>query len=194
MSTDPQSSTMRFAVLLLALAPGVFGLWPLPRTLSTGTSALKLAPNFDIRLTIQNAPPDLEAAVSRTKSHLKGDKLGRLVVGRGSSDSSAVQRAKTLPSLHVSLVQGAPVRSITEEARRDIDARSEEYALDIPADGSVATLSANSTLGLYRGLTTFEQLWYQFLGETYTVEAPILITDSPAYVSGIATFLYIRSN
>lgn len=185
---------MKFTVLLLALAPGVFGLWPLPRTLSTGTSALKLAPNFDIRLTIQNAPPDLEAAVSRTKSHLKGDKLGRLVVGRGSSDSSAVQRAKTLSSLHVSLVQGAPVRSITEEAKRDIDARSEEYALDIPADGSVATLSANSTLGLYRGLTTFEQLWYQFSGETYTVEAPILITDSPAYVSGIATFLYIRSN
>ena len=175
---------MRFVVVFLALAPlgGVFGLWPLPRSLSTGSTGLKLSPIFDIHLNVQHAPTDLRDAVSRTKSHLKNDQHGRLVVGRGSSDSSAIQHAKSLSSLQVSLVRGASVRSIAEEARREIGTRSEEYTLHVPADGSPATLTANSTLGLYRGLTTFEQVWFQSSGHTYTVEAPIAITDSPAYV------------
>lgn len=176
---------MRFVVAFLALAPlcGVFGLWPLPRSLQTGTTALKLAPNFDIHVNVQHAPSDLSDAVSRTKAHLKSDKLGRLVVGRGSSDNAAIQHAKSLTSLHVLLAHGATVRSIAEESRLDIETRSEGYSLTIPADGSAATLSANSTLGLYRGLTTFEQLWYEWSGNLYTIEAPITITDSPAYVS-----------
>ena len=85
--------------------------------------------------------------------------------------------------MQVSLVDGATLRNITEEARLPIGNRSEEYALTVPADGSSATLTANSTLGLLRGLTTFEQLWYQYSGQIYTIEAPISITDSPAYVS-----------
>jgi hypothetical protein len=55
--------------------------------------------------------------------------------------------------------------------------------LHVPSDGSPATLSANSTLGLLRGLTTFEQLWYDLDGAaTYTLEAPITISDAPAFV------------
>jgi hexosaminidase len=53
--------------------------------------------------------------------------------------------------------------------------------LTVPADGSAATLKANSTLGLFRGLTTFGQLWYDLDNMTYTIEAPISITDAPAY-------------
>ncbi|KAI1788839.1 beta-hexosaminidase [Ganoderma leucocontextum] len=174
---------MRFLSLFLALAPagGVFGLWPQPRSLETGSTALKLADNFDIHVNIQHAPSDLSAAVSRTKSSLENDKLGRLVVGRGSSDSGALKQAKALKTLQLSLSEGATVRSITEEARRAIGTRSEEYVLSIPADGSAATLTANSTLGLFRGLTTFTQLFYEWSGQIYTVEAPISITDAPAY-------------
>ena len=178
---------MKLAYLLAFAAPfgGVLALWPLPRSLETGSSALKLAPDFDIHLDVQNAPSDIADAVSRTKYALKNDKLGRLVVGRGAADSSAVQGAKSLGSLQVSLEQGAPVRSITEEARLEIGTRSEGYALSVPADGSAATLTANSTLGLLRGLTTFGQLFYEWAGQIYTIEAPITITDSPAYVSFI---------
>lgn len=32
--------------------------------------------------------------------------------------------------------------------------------LSVPDDGSDASLTANTGLGLLRGLTTFEQLWY----------------------------------
>ena len=55
----------------------------------------------------------------------------------------------------------------------------------MPADGSSAILIANSTLGLFRGLTTFEQLWYYFDGDIYTLEAPVQISDAPAYVRSI---------
>ncbi len=176
---------MKLTSVLPALASlhGVLGLWPLPRSLQTGSSALKLASNFDIHVNIAHAPYDLGSAVSRTKAFLKNDKLGRLVVGRGTLDSNMVQRAGSLRTLELSLAPGSPVRSITDEARLAIGTRSEEYALHIPADGSPATLTANSTLGLLRGLTTFEQLWYEASGQVYTMEAPVFISDSPAYVS-----------
>ena len=51
-------------------------------------------------------------------------------------------------------------------------------------------LSANTTLGLFRGLTTFGQLWYDWDGTTYTLEAPINIVDSPAYVSAFRIMAY----
>ncbi|OBZ71292.1 Beta-hexosaminidase 2 [Grifola frondosa] len=121
------------------------------------------------------------SAVSRTTSHIRNDKLERLVVGRGSSDSSKIQHAMVLESLELSLSHGSNVRSIAEEASQAIGTRSEGYTLLVPADGSSALLSANSTLGLLRGLTTFEQLWYEWSGDTYTLEAPISIADSPAY-------------
>ncbi|KAI0754519.1 N-acetylhexosaminidase [Daedaleopsis nitida] len=168
-------------LLLVSSACGVFGLWPLPGSLSKGNVALKLAPDFDIHLNIQNAPQDLMDAVTRNTFHLRNDKLGRLVVGRGLGDRNAIMHGNTLSSLQVSLTPGAIARTITAEARLAIGSRREEYALVVPADGSAASLSANSTLGLYRGLTTFEQLWYHWFGRIYTLEAPISIIDSPAY-------------
>ena len=75
------------------------------------------------------------------------------------------------------------VRSISDEAKDALESRDEAYTLSVPADGSAATLKANSTLGLYRGLITFEQLWYDYENTTYSLEAPIQIDDAPAYVS-----------
>lgn len=172
------------ALLLLGSIVGeVASLWPMPRGLQTGSTALKLAKGFSIKIDVKNAPADLVSAAARSKAYIQTDKMERLVVGRGSSDVNAVQRARELDSLILSLTPGSAVRSISEEAIAPIGSRREEYVLHVPADGSTATLSANSTLGLLRGLTTFEQLWYDMAGqETYTVDAPISITDSPAYV------------
>lgn len=169
---------------LAVLAPqSTLGLWPIPRSLETGTTLLKLASNFDVKVHIQNPPQDLLDAVSRTKGYIQTDKLGRLVVGRGANDSTALQHAKSLPGLSLSLPSGATVRPIAEEAVRAIDSRVEGYTLVVPSDGSSAVLTANSTLGLFRGLTTFEQLWYDLGGVTYTYEAPLKIeNDAPAYV------------
>jgi hexosaminidase len=167
---------------LLAFTPAS-ALWPLPTSLQTGSTGLRLAPNFKIKLSVQRAPADLQAAVTRTEGYLKTDKLERLVVGRGANDSSAIRSAKQLTSLTVSLISTkGTVRSISEEAMDELESRDEAYSLTVPGDGSVATLTANSTLGLFRGLTTFGQLWYEFDGTTYTLEAPIQINDGPTYV------------
>jgi len=115
---------------------------------------------------------------------LKG--IQRLVVGRGATDNVTIHSAKFLWSLELSLADGAAVKSITEESQKEITSRKENYALSVPKDGSRAVLTANSTLGLLRGLTTFEQLWYYFDGEIYTLEAPAEIADAPAYVRPIS--------
>ncbi|KAJ3551626.1 hypothetical protein NM688_g4597 [Phlebia brevispora] len=171
------------SVLLLVFSVSeVASLWPIPRSLSTGSTALKLSPTFDININVKNAPSDLVSAVARSKSYIQTDKMQRLVVGRGSGDESAVQQAHQLGSLALSLAPGAEVKPIAQEAIVPLGSRREEYVLHVPADGSAATLTANSTLGLLRGLTTFEQLWYDLDGQaTYTIEAPISVTDSPAY-------------
>lgn len=168
--------------IFLCVAPAL-ALWPLPRQISTGTTALTLSPKFNIKLSgVKNAPKDLTDAVERTRSFLRTDKLQALVVDRGASSAGAVGAAKSLKSLTVSLVSSSPVKSISEEAVAPLESRVEGYTLTVPADGSDAVLQANSTLGLLRGLTTFGQLWYDLNGSTYTLEAPFNIVDSPTYV------------
>ncbi|KAN0087813.1 glycoside hydrolase family 20 protein [Tylopilus felleus] len=168
-------------LLALALLPGALALWPIPSQLSTGSSSVRLDPGFYFDITIQNPPSDLQQAVQQAQYDLQNDKLGRLVVGRGANDSASLTNAPSLCSLQLSLANGATVNSISTEAIKPYGSRSEEYVLTVPADGSPATLVANSTLGLYRGLTTFGQLWYYYNNVTYTLEAPIAITDAPAY-------------
>ncbi|KAF7332325.1 Beta-hexosaminidase [Mycena kentingensis (nom. inval.)] len=177
---------LTLSFIALSLLPPTFALWPLPTGLSTGSTPLKLAKNFDIKLDVSNAPADLKAAVARTKGFLKSDKLAALVIDRGASAAGAIKGAKSLSSLTISFASDASakhskVKSIAEEAIAPIETRVEGYTLSVPADGSGAVLKANSTLGLFRGLTTFEQIWFDLDGATYTLEGPIQISDSPAY-------------
>ncbi|KAG5635362.1 hypothetical protein H0H81_011551 [Sphagnurus paluster] len=167
--------------VLLAVTPSL-AVWPIPQKYTTGSTALRLSPSFSIKLSgINPAPQDLLAAISRTSDHLRKDKLQALVPDRGASSANAVRAAKALDTLTVSLTSNAKVRSIAEEAVDDIESRVEGYELTIPANGSGATLKANSSLGLLRGLTTFTQLWYNLDETTYTLEAPFTIVDAPAY-------------
>ncbi|KAG1799299.1 glycoside hydrolase family 20 protein [Suillus plorans] len=177
----------RHLMIILALVTGcilpsgVQALWPIPTTLETGMTTLKISPTFYFDVQIEGAPSDLHDAVTQSLYYLENDKLGRLVVGRGANDTTALANARTLSKLTLSLASGAAVEPISSEAVKPLGTRSEEYVLDIPADGSAATLTANSTLGLYRGLTTFNQLFYYYGGVTYTLLAPISIKDTPAY-------------
>jgi hexosaminidase len=167
------------------LPSSVLALWPIPTTLETGTTALKVSPSFYFDVQVPGAPADLYEAVAQAQYYLETDKLGRLVVGRGANDTTALASAMTFSSLKLSLTSGVATEPIASEAVKPLGTRSEEYTLTIPADGSAATLMANSTLGLYRGLTTFNQLFYYYGGVTYTLLAPIAIADTPAYVSNI---------
>ncbi|KAI0629981.1 N-acetylhexosaminidase [Trametes polyzona] len=156
-------------------------LWPRPQSVQTGSSTLLLAPGFQITVLGHHVPGDLLAAAGRTKQQLAGDKLERLVVGRGAVDAPSFHQAKTLSRLTLSLSKGASFAPITNEAQKAPEDRDEAYHLVVPADGSGATITANSSLGLFRGLTTFTQLWYAHENTVYTVSAPVTIEDKPAY-------------
>ena len=174
-------------LVLAALLTGdiVVALWPLPRSLTTGSSALVLSHTFEIQVS-GPYPEDLQSAVARTLEYIWNDDHERLVVGRGSVDAAAIKSAMTLPSL---VVSNEDSKTIATEARAPLGTRDEAYFLHIPSDGTPATLSANSTLGLFRGLTTFSQIWYTYEWSIYTVEAPISIHDSPAFVCFCSFFL-----
>jgi len=187
-SAITMASKLALLSVLLAVSYPASALWPLPQHLTTGSTPLRLSPNFNIKISIPNPPQDLVAAVSRTKSFLQTDKLERLVVDRGASDATAIDGAKSLNTLtvHLAAVAEGSVKSISDEAVAALESRVEGYTLSVPGDGSDAVLTANSTLGLFRGLTTFGQLWYDLQGTTYTLEAPIAIEDAPAYVCGFS--------
>jgi hexosaminidase len=177
----------RFAALLslalLAVSP-VSALWPLPAQLQSGSTPLTLSPSFHISISASGASADLHAAAAATAQRLKADKLGRLVPGRGAGDAPALAHAHALPSLTLALAPGTShlSASIAQDAIGPLGKRDEAYALSVPADGKGAVLTAKSALGLFRGLSTFEQMWYSYESKIYTVEAPYTITDAPAYV------------
>ena len=75
----PVSLIMRLSMspllaFLVLVVPGVQSLWPIPRSLHTGNTAVKLSKAFHIGLEVQSPPQDLLDAVSRTKSYLINDK------------------------------------------------------------------------------------------------------------------------
>lgn len=157
-------------------------LWPSPKTYSSGDQTLLLSPDFRIDTEMTDTPTDLTQAISRTKNNLLNDKLGRLVIGRGSSDSQSFKSARSLTTLKLMLENNTAIRSIADEAISSLETRSEGYKLLVPADGSSASISATSTLGLFRGLTTFEQLWYEYENQVYAIGLPLEVEDSPSYV------------
>lgn len=174
--------------LLLVLILSLFfvqhasALWPIPSSLSHGTSAVKLSPDFTIVLDLQHPPADLLSAISRTHSRLHSDAFERLVLGRASADAQAIKNAHDITSLTVGLRPGSPAMSIAEETTRSLGDKDESYELSVPDDRPSAALVANTTLGLLRGLTTFEQLWYDSEGTKYMLDGPLRVADQPAFV------------
>ncbi|KAH9983700.1 N-acetylhexosaminidase [Russula compacta] len=200
LSSSALISVSTFLSLFL-LPEQTHALWPQPRDIEAGSSALLLARSFKITVAIPDAPSDLLAAAQRTHAHLATDKLARLVPTHGAEDLPALAHARTLPGLTLRLgpgIKGSAAAPIAVEARAPLTDRDEAYWLSVPADGGEAVLSANSTLGLFRGLNTFAQLWYHYdvsLDDAaaagaggglrgsivYTLTAPVAIHDSPAY-------------
>lgn len=144
---------------------------PLPTSFTTGYRPIYLARDLRIRLepALQSqAPEDLLRAVERTKANLTRTRFEYLSPSRG-SDFHVSGAHHTLSELVLKLVgregQGddLDLRSIKECAQAEVEERPEleAYKLSIPLTGSAA-ITAGSTLGLLRGLTTFEQLFYYY--------------------------------
>lgn len=171
-----------FLLIVTALA-----VWPRPQNMTIGMTPLRLSSDFSIRTSgIRQVPQDLSDAIHRSSNYLKADKLGALVPDRGASSARKVSSAHSLQSLILSLESGlGQLQSISDGAIAGLGVTDETYTLEIPVNGENATLTARSALGLFRGLKTFEQLWFYIDGTTYTLQAPIQIQDAPAYVGGL---------
>lgn len=175
-----------FALVLASTVPSSSALWPLPQNLNAGSTILKLSNDFDIQLVDSkgsswSAPDDLTAAVKQTSTYLKNDQLEALTPDYGASYSSGINKASSLKTLKVQLSQGGSTQSISQLAVQPLESRYEGYSINVPSDGSDATIVANTTLGLFRGLTTFSQLWFSLDGATYMTQAPLKADDAPAY-------------
>lgn len=185
-SVSCRCSLNLFLVYLLSFAiQRCHCIWPLPQSTTSGNHTVLLSKSFKFETSFSPVPDDLASAISRTQSFIQNDKLARLVVGRGASDVQTFKSAKTLASLKLELEKGSVVESIMDETIANLTSRHEEYTLTVPEDGSSATLKANSTLGLLRGLTTFGQLWFETSGQVYMLGAPTTIVDAPAFVCQI---------
>lgn len=156
------------ALTLATTAEGHLGIVPLPAEYTTGNAPICLSSNFSItiRHASVNIPADLLATLKRTEEKLTSIRHTYLSTthGREFFPSTGKGCATTLESLILSLKGGShecTFPSIKDGAAMPAEDRMalERYTLDIPL-ASKATLTAESALGLFRGLTTFQQLFY----------------------------------
>ncbi|GAA5901608.1 hypothetical protein JCM8208_001554 [Rhodotorula glutinis] len=179
----------------------VSALWPKPHAIERGSSFVRLGASFSVDFWPRNgqepAARDLRVALNRARRHLDSDLLQRLTVDRGEQDRHAVNAAAILERLEVRLASSRPHETLFGQLGEPLDEIDESYILDVPSQYEtgaplvatlVATLAANTTLGLVRGLDTFTQLVYalpagpeDLYTARYIPQAPVHIVDRPAF-------------
>jgi hexosaminidase len=155
--------------------------WPLPASSSTGKgdTPLCLSPDFTISfdesLGVERMPGDLVDATRRTERNIRESRHaylsptgGKEFFNRGLTNASKVESGcrNVLTTLVLSLdlteAEDDPeIASIFSLAIAPVESRPalEAYHLFVPLNGQ-AVLTSKTALGLFRGLTTFEQQWY----------------------------------
>lgn len=178
---------------------------PLPHSYVTGDTTLCLSPTFSISfaddLPVDRLPQDLLSAVERTEAAVRGTKHTYLSVEHGAEHFA---NGKVCGGYIDNLVlhldpdfSTQDIPSIFSESARPAEERLplEGYHLTVPTN-EPARLGSVSPLGLSRGLTTFQQLFYTTTtslnhrdasrtevaeGIIYAPFGPYEISDRPAF-------------
>ena len=174
--------------MLIPLASTVFLIWSSPDSVPArtplrvlpippyfvngeGKTPICLAQDFSIRVEGNTAPDDLKAAIRRTEKSLVSMRhrylsvqRGREFFGKGNSTGDIAGCRYELGSLVLYLTDEEATKSVPsifDSAIRPVEDRPEleTYSLAIPLR-EPAHIKAKTALGLFRGLTTFEQLFY----------------------------------
>ncbi|KAH9046689.1 hypothetical protein EDB84DRAFT_632164 [Lactarius hengduanensis] len=100
-----------------------------------------------------------------------------------SPPSGAPRRSPASRSTSSEAPRGHPGRSRWRGSSRSAaeTSRTALYSPFVPVSGGAAMLSADSALDLFRGFTSFAQLWFTVGGTVHVLCAPVAIQDSPAY-------------
>ena len=146
---------------------------PLPTHSTTGNTVLCLANDFQTSIDGFSAPDDLTSAMGRTEKALWSSRHRFLSVERGeeffhgsntTNDVSGCKHHLSSLVLSLNIPRGESTKkvpSILDSTVRPVEDRIEleAYHLSVPVNGP-AHIEAKTALGLFRGLTTFEQLFY----------------------------------
>jgi hexosaminidase len=138
---------------------------PLPTKYTTGNQIICLSPDFSIILETHSGheiPHDLNKAVQRTQDGIWANKHRYLSIERGAEFFTEGKGCDhTLSTLRVIVEQEGHMDSIMDSAIRPAEERPdlEAYIISVPL-GSQATVTSKTALGAFRGLTTFENLFY----------------------------------
>ena len=151
------------ACISLAIAQNAtVNLLPLPKQYTNGTIPICIADDFKVTVTSPNPPPDLNDAIGRMTSRLWNNRHEYLSVTFGAEFFPDRSRPCTawLHTLEVS-VTGNSSQAIGEAVLEEPEDRMllEGYNLTLPTKGS-ATLTSINALGVFRGLSTFEDMWF----------------------------------
>ncbi|KAG7530770.1 hypothetical protein FFLO_04812 [Filobasidium floriforme] len=134
-------------------------LFPLPQTVTSGNTVIAIGNSLDVIFKVQGSiPEDLAAAAERAVGYVTESEHYYLSPERG-KEFLLDNDLPVLTALEI-ILQGSDYGTIASEVSKEAGERREAYKLDIPADGGNARLTATSSLGAFRGLATFEQLFY----------------------------------
>jgi hypothetical protein len=152
--------------------PPAHTLWPYPNdpNLSTGATTVQLSHDFAILTAAGPACPTLDTAVQRYQNQAVGLHVAS---PQGDGDGG--------PVLRQLLVQ---VADLDESYPQLNTSRAHEaYVLTVPADGSPATVTADTIWGAMYGMESFSQMVrFNFTTEAYSIaNAPWQLHDSPRF-------------
>lgn len=200
---------MRFLGLLAIGAPLAAAVWPIPSQYSSGNTTLWI--NSDVKVTYNTLNQVLEAPRARFPVHA-ADTVPQTASSNSSAGitsqqivQNAIQRTYTtifdqgfvpwkfhprMSDFEPSTADKQFISAITlqqttadpaDVATPVDDTVDESYTLSVPESGEV-TITAASSIGLIRGLTTFSQLFFKHSGGgAYTNLAPVEVDDAPKF-------------
>jgi hexosaminidase len=154
-------------------------LWPLPVHITSGNGNVTVPPS--ISFVASTPSTDLSNAFTRIAALMFQHNLP-------ASSRDIVEKLRAGGASKLGGVSADPVMSTINVNVADVNVPlqlgvDESYTLNIPADGSAATLTANTVYGAYHGLQTFSQLvrWNPDQKIYQVTAAPVVINDAPRF-------------
>jgi hexosaminidase len=138
---------------------------PLPTRHTTGNKVICLSPDFSIKFD-SHVPEDLKKAAQRVEKGIWEHEHQYLSVRRGAEffeGSNGCEHTLSILEVVVDHDGHGHMASIMDSAIRPAEDRPdlEAYTISIPLSNR-ATIKSPTALGAYRGLTTFENLFYHY--------------------------------
>ncbi|KAF2457594.1 N-acetyl-beta-D-glucosaminidase [Lineolata rhizophorae] len=185
---------MKFSSVLL-FAPLAAAIWPLPSSYSSGDGVLWIGPNVDVTYN----PPSTNHSADYASNSSSGAAWSQIIVQKAihrtyetlftqnfvpwkfhprNEDFEPPTGNQTFISSIVLEQTAVDPENVLRPLAGDVD---ESYDLSLTSAGT-AKITAKTSIGLVRGMTTFAQLFFQHSsGGVYTTLAPVTISDSPKF-------------